>query len=627
MPAFHHQPLDHSIQAIRLVQILPELSSNALIQCKMRSVTTDTPYICLSYRWGNPSPNQQILVNNQPFVVRQNLFDFLNMIRGQGLALPPFWIDAMCIDQTNLAERNQQVAQMGDIYARALAVHSWLGPNPVLVSALRILQEDAEKATLDEWAVVRSHQGALESLICKNEYWNRAWIVQEIFLAKAVVVWVDTVSLQFERLHWTLDYFYLGWKESPIAQFKPFTAGTPHARSQMLAFSEARRLYFGTSLVSLLANFYNMSCELPRDRVFSLLSMCSEGRAVQVDYGTPDSKVALEVLQCCKKFHCICAPLLVSRCLDIQEGGHTHEAGGEEVNPYLELDISRLISAQPSPRHGGTAEMERGRRRLRQSRSHYGPVFTLNGKYYRVDNVPRFRGLASCSSFQKLATHLHQLKQIVEISKTEYDLQLPEFLQGYTTLDVPDDVSVCLLAGKPICVNRLYAGKHEPDPPRFLCFALPHGLHLEQRGPQKRWVLRIALWALKEALSPVEKMCDTNTSTTITDYLGIYSGDIYSSEIHSSDSPMHAGATLAEEESTDEEGLSSSLFSLFNRSKASRSSPPYRDAEIEEEENPHVSVEGDFQKHVPQLRTGSEEFRFVRRRRRERARLRADAAE
>lgn len=38
-----------------------------------------------------------------------------------------FWIDALCIDQENLAERNHQVTQMGKIYASAYRVVSWLG--------------------------------------------------------------------------------------------------------------------------------------------------------------------------------------------------------------------------------------------------------------------------------------------------------------------------------------------------------------------------------------------------------------------------------------------------------------------------------------------------------------------
>ncbi|KAF2826945.1 HET-domain-containing protein, partial [Ophiobolus disseminans] len=117
--AFHHEPLDHTTKAIRLVEILPDLSPELLIQCTMRYATVNVLYICLSYRWGAPSPNQQVLVNGKPHIVRQNLFDFLNMIRKTQSTPPAYWIDALCINQADLAERNHQVAQMGDIYGHA----------------------------------------------------------------------------------------------------------------------------------------------------------------------------------------------------------------------------------------------------------------------------------------------------------------------------------------------------------------------------------------------------------------------------------------------------------------------------------------------------------------------------
>lgn len=37
------------------------------------------------------------------------------------------WIDAVCIDQTNLLERNHQVGMMGDVYRNAMQVRAWLG--------------------------------------------------------------------------------------------------------------------------------------------------------------------------------------------------------------------------------------------------------------------------------------------------------------------------------------------------------------------------------------------------------------------------------------------------------------------------------------------------------------------
>jgi hypothetical protein len=37
------------------------------------------------------------------------------------------WIDALCIDQESIVERQHQVRQMGLIFSAAKAVASWLG--------------------------------------------------------------------------------------------------------------------------------------------------------------------------------------------------------------------------------------------------------------------------------------------------------------------------------------------------------------------------------------------------------------------------------------------------------------------------------------------------------------------
>lgn len=38
-----------------------------------------------------------------------------------------FWIDAICIDQSNVHEHNHQVDLLKDIYTKATGVYLWLG--------------------------------------------------------------------------------------------------------------------------------------------------------------------------------------------------------------------------------------------------------------------------------------------------------------------------------------------------------------------------------------------------------------------------------------------------------------------------------------------------------------------
>jgi hypothetical protein len=123
-----HEPLDHSIESIRVLQILPELTVQGMIQCLISHVTTEFPYSCLSYVWGESEPCQSIMVDGKPYIVRQNLFDFCEDVRSMTeITTQCWWIDIICIDQQNTAERNHQVQQMGRICSKAECVYIWLG--------------------------------------------------------------------------------------------------------------------------------------------------------------------------------------------------------------------------------------------------------------------------------------------------------------------------------------------------------------------------------------------------------------------------------------------------------------------------------------------------------------------
>ena len=81
-----YSPLDDSRHDIRLVTISPDLT-NGFVSVKMQTVHGQVPYRCLSYRWGQPQPDAEILVNNVPVRVRKNLYDFLHTMRGSVMSL------------------------------------------------------------------------------------------------------------------------------------------------------------------------------------------------------------------------------------------------------------------------------------------------------------------------------------------------------------------------------------------------------------------------------------------------------------------------------------------------------------------------------------------------------------
>jgi Heterokaryon incompatibility protein (HET) len=83
-------------------------------------------YEALSYVWGDPLIRENIELDGVEFQVTTNLHAALRHLRW--VTRPRLlWIDAVCINQTNPAERSKQVSLMTEIYKHAKQVIIWLG--------------------------------------------------------------------------------------------------------------------------------------------------------------------------------------------------------------------------------------------------------------------------------------------------------------------------------------------------------------------------------------------------------------------------------------------------------------------------------------------------------------------
>jgi hypothetical protein len=179
---------------IRLLHLQPRSSGEA-INCTVElfKLSANPQYEALSYMWGPKNILQPILINGNPYDVRENLWLALHHLRLDS-EIRVLWIDAICINQQNIHERNHQVIQMGRIYHEATRVVVWLGASDpssrlafkVLLSAewIEVIRssKDPEKST------ERDHQlNAIFSLLTRA-YWKRLWIIQEVLMARDLII-------------------------------------------------------------------------------------------------------------------------------------------------------------------------------------------------------------------------------------------------------------------------------------------------------------------------------------------------------------------------------------------------------------------------------------------------------
>ncbi len=99
-----------------------------MIKCTMKHAKfSEKPtYEALSYVWGPENVIHPIVINGYNVYVRQNMWLAMQHLRSD-TEVRVLWIDATCINQQNIHERNHQVTQMGMIYHQATKVIIWLG--------------------------------------------------------------------------------------------------------------------------------------------------------------------------------------------------------------------------------------------------------------------------------------------------------------------------------------------------------------------------------------------------------------------------------------------------------------------------------------------------------------------
>ena len=156
--SYKYEPLEHA-QSIRLVTIYqgarhPDQKYDP-VHCELRHARLDQDphYEALSYVWGDPADQECIQLGTAQFPVTRNLYRAILRLRTEQ-ANRTFWIDAICINQQDVVERNKQVSLMSLIYRTALGVTVWLGEQShldrkSLALVLKILEKLSSGLLLD----------------------------------------------------------------------------------------------------------------------------------------------------------------------------------------------------------------------------------------------------------------------------------------------------------------------------------------------------------------------------------------------------------------------------------------------------------------------------------------------
>ncbi|KAI1195353.1 heterokaryon incompatibility protein-domain-containing protein [Nemania serpens] len=240
--------------------------------------------------------------------VRHNLALALRYLRSATHPLT-LWVDAVCINQDDVDERNAQVSLMALVFSRATAVVAWMGlngpdalsPGPKSIDinsieagvAMRKVYNRGNTKELAHWFAhhIAAQSGAasrnlsesraaekevLERITSANQlgnamvmqttYWQRVWVVQEVCLAQKVffaygpTLLVDEEAVRLAHQMKTLKVV-----------------------GGMTRILSARRMRFTSSmrLETLIEEFMAQKCTDSRDKIYGLVGLANDIRATE----------------------------------------------------------------------------------------------------------------------------------------------------------------------------------------------------------------------------------------------------------------------------------------------------------------------------------------------------------
>ncbi|KAK4496704.1 hypothetical protein PRZ48_012687 [Zasmidium cellare] len=339
-PAEFDDPIHVSIQPTQLLSDPLKQNDQSFVAAK---------YEAVSYAWGSSYLSQSIIVNNKHRLsVTDSCFQALKHFRFLG-ATRTLWIDAICIDQKNLAEKSVQVGMMGQIYQNANDVLVWLGPSDgqvylafAMLKAVAYrtgdLSSEEQVATVlyeaqdtDDWEGWDTYKdltdpngdfhcpccprtGKFETAreayemaaaaidqLAHRDWFCRLWVAQEVALARdSLWMYCGHHIATFSIMSNFTGYvnYGEGLSGEPRSWFMANCRGSALTNMQSITNIRDHVVQKDTDFVRILFQSWHMACKDPLDRIYAIRSITdiAQWAAVTVDYSMERSVLYSQIV-------------------------------------------------------------------------------------------------------------------------------------------------------------------------------------------------------------------------------------------------------------------------------------------------------------------------------------------
>jgi hypothetical protein len=282
-------------------------------------------YIALSYTWEVDDSDscamaQQgtITCDGAELSVTSNLHAALKTLRcrgGEDCNKLPLWIDAICINQKDNAEKNQQIKIMHTIYSQADRVIAWLGEEqatdygakPALEQLSRYIASRNGDLNANEIMKHYNDPGetampkynsfewtAINSILGKR-WFSRVWIIQEIVMAPHLSLRYGNIELDLSVIENVLDFLGSSPLINLTSLLKSKKALTMINTARMAKLALAQSRSWTLMEVLWVTRYYGAS--VPKDRFFALLRIVKDKSSSFLipDYNLSDAEIYIQL--------------------------------------------------------------------------------------------------------------------------------------------------------------------------------------------------------------------------------------------------------------------------------------------------------------------------------------------
>ena len=296
---------------IRLLEIHQGSSSKKFVCSLSTAILSDGPrYDALSYVWGDEYGKEPILVNELPVRITQNLEAAIRHLRRLDRSIL-LWIDALCIDQKNILERNHQVSIMGDIYRKAHEVYAWLEELDAEAGKVLSLIETLGGDLAIHWDPRLPHSISKQMVsaghligLCKflrRPWWTRVWTVQEAVVPERLIFICGLRRVDTSRFFGFNKSFrdHNGACCGPffLLQDQSLLRDLRYLMDSLYTMEFFRSNKNNTVLWQQMSYYRTRSCKEPKDKVYGFLGWGDPNfmQDIRPDYSLPDRLVYEEV--------------------------------------------------------------------------------------------------------------------------------------------------------------------------------------------------------------------------------------------------------------------------------------------------------------------------------------------